>query len=775
VGLNKDLKKYRWIMVVMVLFGAIQLMFWWSPGKILTNGIENWLNRKSDGVFRVEIDKVKIGVFTRNVHINGLKIMWSEEGLSKEDWDISQIRIQKLGYWNLIRHSIFDASEILIANPRIGIDKLPKWEASNTDALEKQSYIILAKVFNRVSIKTLLIEGGKLSLDNLIENGSVRHEALVNLEFTSIATTADSTLEFSDLIIHLNDYTLHLPDDIHVIFCNSIRFSTLENKIFAQKLSLKPKNLVPPGSAWRYDFEIDAISISTPDFLSDLQSGNINWPSLEITQPRLSFISDLDFSKPSTQNAELNPFSLIDGLVNYVAIQQLSIRKASVTFKTEVESTEVPIAAYDVNIILENFYFDSASYFSPNRILFSSNGSLSLGELQIELADSVHILSASNFFFSTYTQEFRASNLEISPLKSSETKLQADRKPYFRIYLPGIDLSGIDVKKIYHSRDFIVENLNLAEPRIHLFFFEEQDQSTQDLDLYRLTSKYFKSIQADTLAIINSRLTVSNVKNRGRDTLSLGNMEIRLFGLEIDSATHQKTGENLFYARNLDMKLSNYILRLADGVHGLNAELLELNTFDSTIRLQNVELKPILGNDLDRYPGKESLIYLKVPELSMTGATIKDGFFKRELAVRYLGAENPVMNLITVVRKPASGIKDAEVMGIQDFEELLSQYVGFLQIDSLAINNGKWSSSLTNRNGKSWIADTEITASVLGMGFDGQTLLDKHFSAINSSFSLRNLELSLPDGRHQISALWQVSIGFKGNYIFRIFELFPSI
>jgi hypothetical protein len=72
----------------------------------------------------------------------------------------------------------------------------------------------------------------------------------------------------------------------------------------------------------------------------------------------------------------------------------------------------------------------------------------------LELNDSIHVLTSSELILSSRDNIFRGTNIEIKPNDISDAQLMAQGSPFFKIYVPELDLSGARLDEMYHGKFF---------------------------------------------------------------------------------------------------------------------------------------------------------------------------------------------------------------------------------------------------------------------------------------------------------------------------------
>ena len=730
------------------------IYLWWSPGGVLTRMVERWLQAELGPDVEFSLGKAKIQLISNNITLENISFYQTDNQSQPDPWLVKSLAIQDISLWRFLRTRELEIDKVIITDPTFKIN----WKTTE-QGVNKNIPEALGNLFKSGKINYVEVQNIDLNIIGENEQGYFLQNSQMDLKLWQLQLLGDEkskmNLTLDDFALVVTDYELFLPDNLHLLKAGKAEINTLFGEIKASNVSLKAIDSLRREDKLLFDFHFPEIRLRS-DIMANFEENDLKIDTLIVTDPSLRLISDMSFSVVDKSIENPNPYDLINGLFSSLNIGWLQIVEGNLNIGRYWDEQDGRINASRVNLELSDFLIDTLSYLDPLRIALSESIEGSMEGLSLELNDSIHVLTSSELILSSRNNIFRGTNIEIQLNDISDVELMAKGLAFFKIYVPELDLSGARLDEMYHGKFFESQKLLINKPRIFLNFTQgkkEDDQSSQDIDLYSLVSEFFQFVKIEELNINEGRLVVTNQKEVGRDTLSIGNVAFNLYGFEIDSATSQRTMDKLFYSRDLSMEVKDYQLKLADGIHQLRASGLSLNTLDSTIAIENVRLSPISNS---RASNRNTITYfdISIPDLHLEGASIKDAFYKENVSVRLVEATNPIFNTETVNRRKIKVDSDERnpISSLEGLEEIIEQYINQLYIGEVAILQGEWNSKLTRADKLNWEVKTKLDAAIYDLSFAPKAGPHAEFDATNTTFQLKDFDLKLPDDLHQVNA-----------------------
>ncbi|MGB0428930.1 MAG: hypothetical protein ACPGLV_00555 [Bacteroidia bacterium] len=202
----------------------------------------------------------------------------------------------------------------------------------------------------------------------------------------------------------------------------------------------------------------------------------------------------------------------------------------------------------------------------------------------------------------------------------------------------------------------------------------------------------------------------------------------------------------LFYSDQLFGRVIKEIVnQSSDGVYGIRYSDVKFNVFKNEIEFEgfvlesdSVKFKQLLAQD-----GRSNrLIDLSVPQVSVQGPSIFKLLFNKVLVINEFDIDNPELKM-RVYGEFRSG-----KVGLRNFHEILSQYVSYLKIKDLRVNNASFSIISNNNNTYKALKVNDISTAVDGFVLNKQTE-----SKSDSLLALNNLSLKLGSNSIKIDSL----------------------
>ncbi len=755
--MSKKRKKKRVVIGTSIVFALMLILIvylWWSPGGVLTRMVERWLQAELGPNVEFSLGKAKIQLISNNVTLENISFYQTDDQAQPEPWLIQSIAIKEVSLWKFLRTRELEIDKIIIKDPTFKVI----WKSSDQRTVKKIPKS-LGNLFKSGRINYVEVQNIDFSMFGENDKGYFLQNSVMDLKLwqleLQLSEAGEVNVSLNDFALVITDYELLLPDNLHLLKASKAEINTLFGEITANDVSLVAIDSIMREDRLLFDFHFPEIRLRS-DIMANFEQKDLRIDTLIVTKPSLRLISASSSSLIDTNIENANPYDLINGLFSSLEIGWLQIVDGDLKIGSNWDERDGRIEASSVHIELNDFLIDSISYLDPLRIALAKSIEGSMEGLSLDLNDSIHVLTSSELIVSSRDNIFRGTNIEIKPNDISDAQLMQQGSPFFKIYVPELDLSGARLDEMYHGKFFESRKLLINKPRIFLNFAQtnkNDEQVSQDIDLYSLVSEFFQFVKIEELNINEGRLVVTNQKEVGRDTLSIGNIAFNLYGFEIDSATSQRTMDKLFYARHLSMEIEDYQLKLADGIHQLRATGLSLNTMDSTIAIQNLRLSPISRT---RSANRNTITYfdLSIPKLDLEGASIKDAFYKENISIRLVEATNPIFNTETISRgKGKDAAKDQNrISSLEGLEDIIGQYINRLIIGEVAIAEGQWNSSLTQARQLNWEVNTKLDAAIFNLSFAPKDTPQAEFDASNTTFQLRNFDLKLPDNLHTVKA-----------------------
>ncbi|MEM8968800.1 MAG: hypothetical protein AAGE93_20455, partial [Bacteroidota bacterium] len=179
--------------------------------------------------------------------------------------------------------------------------------------------------------------------------------------------------------------------------------------------------------------------------------------------------------------------------------------------------------AQHLTIILQDFRIDTLTQHEEERLLFTKNIQVKLGNYQLVLPDSSYTLVADTLSFSTQSEKLRLRGLEMIPLRVQ------DSASWYSLSVPILEMTGVDILEMYHGETLLADTLLMKFPQVrgygHLAdsLKKSNERSLSHVSrlhpdtLYTQISRYWKKIGINHFELTDGQIQFFRV---GNDTVS---------------------------------------------------------------------------------------------------------------------------------------------------------------------------------------------------------------------------------------------------------------
>ncbi len=242
--------------------------------------------------------------------------------------------------------------------------------------------------------------------------------------------------------------------------------------------------------------------------------------------------------------------------------------------------------AHRFTIILEDFHLDSSALEQKERLFFTKNIQIKLGEYHFVLPDSSYTIRADTLSFSTQQKKLAFRELEITPLRAK------DSSNWYALQIPQLAMTQVDLAKIYHENVVMIDTLLMDRPQLK-GYSQARPTKTQTGKapphlgqahpdtLYALVKEHWSRIGIDQFHIRAGVLEMYEVEEDTLAWLEVPCYSLSFSDFQLDSAINQRSVDSLNHVLPMDSILlsgENIRLWFADRQHYFAVNELEVRT-----------------------------------------------------------------------------------------------------------------------------------------------------------------------------------------------------
>jgi hypothetical protein len=464
-------------------------------------------------------------------------------------------------------------------------------------------------------------------------------------------------LEFEEINLNLLRKTVNIRNiELH---------STPENR----EDSINAKNI--------YDANVGEVNISLESVLRIYTDKELVVDGIEVIDPLLFMTKINPEKKPLKFGRETGElYDVISQYLELLQINYLKVRSGTV----DHSPSNFRLKAIDFDV--ENFEVSQRT--KRKKIFYSEAINLGVNQQSILLPDSIHELSFEGFELSTKDSILNFSNFKINTRKDvNATEIfENENQNIYDINIPTLELQGINYLKAYEDNFLVVEKVNIPKPKIKIqSVLKSKKQNTEQAEnsIGASLLALFDLIKIKDFKIEEGGLNLTLKGNNQQRFLS-DNISINLFNIELDS-TQREIQNIIHYFEHASVEINDYDYLLPDNLHNIKFKKLNFNTIDSTLLVQNLEVKP--SRSLD--DSTLTQFNLNLPLLKMEGIAHRDIYDNDRINLKNLALSNSKI-IITPPYLKKSEQQEAIITPERLFD-ILGKYFNEIKLKEFSVLN----------------------------------------------------------------------------------------
>lgn len=375
-----------------------------------------------------------------------------------------------------------------------------------------------------------------------------------------------------------------------------------------------------------------------------------------------------------------------------------------------------------------------------------------------------------------YIKNFR---LDSDSLRYNELTEQGTiRTSLYGISLTELKLEGLNVLDLLMYRNLNIDALTLKEPNFRILKVPERlPDDTRKIkilkhDLYQLVKPYFNSVKISRFDLEQGFFSLNAGENRLMKQTGAERISFNIKGFVVDSVEYKKQ-ENLFYSREIMLRISNYSLKLNDGVHEVIVGNVLLNPTDSVALVDDAVLRPI--SRLSQSPQKGMVSNLSVEQLKISGIDLFEAWNNKNVKLRHIQLYKPIIQMRSYSSMQSDSAISGKFSRNNDFYKLIEGSLNSLSFDTLSIKNAAFSFYKGDERIPSYdIRDFNLTTAGFLLDSLAHARTEKLLFSDDIEMAFSKLKFSVMNRSHflQADSLY-ASVGNRELYLSGL-RLFPT-
>nr|MCU0449612.1 hypothetical protein [Bernardetiaceae bacterium] len=353
-------------------------------------------------------------------------------------------------------------------------------------------------------------------------------------------------------------------------------------------------------------------------------------------------------------------------------------------------------------------------------------------------------------------------NLEVRPVADST----ATRNRY-QAQVPRLQIGLESVWDLLVNNELQINNLEVHQPNLVMDNFPRGDQpltlARESGNLYSLVAGYLKRFEVKHFAVRNASFHLNNHYAAGLSSQTFRRVSLSLKNFLLDEKAEQNQ-RKIFYTDALALEINHQEIPLADSVHVVKFDRLEVNTDSAAIRFRNFQLLPRAK------PKGRRFYQLKVPELALRGIDFAGAYNTNQLAIRQIVMQNPVVAANSLPSAggtsrppPTRQMVPVAVSNQADLGTALAQLFASIHIHDCQLQNARFD---FKKNGHSQVQLAQVDIEVKQLEIDSAILASANLLPRYGSLALalRDQVFHLADSAYTLR-IGRVTLATERNHL----------
>lgn len=688
----------QWVLAVFLLLVLLITVFAvFFSEKMIKQELTYLVDQKTHGDFSISYQDLSVNLFTQSLTFNGLKLTREHQADSIKE-KIGFFAAESFNIHEISIYQLFIGKKLFIR--KLNIDR-PTWNShleSKSKRHEDEGPFSIVRELNPLFnqyLTSINIEKIELTHAGFINNQLAKQSAgkrkvlNFNIGITNFYTDSlvinegHDFFNADDIYLSVDNYHKMLADSIHELKIQKIQYSLRNKDIQGAEIELFP---IDPENHSRTQYYVDIpnIKIKSKDLRNILYQDSIAIDSLFLDQANIKVIPQENATGINLKKIkEFDLYQLVEGEFDQLRIKHLSMNANKLRIERIYKEDSSTQEFDHLNIRLSNFLLNKDAAFDPEKVLYSGNLDLNIGHYFLLMNDEIHRFDASNIKVSSKGDIIQADKLQLKPLQNPTSK-----QTTVDMQCDSIRLKDVDLKKLYHTRIMPLQSILAYHPVVSIDQGEKQQKNNTSGNslLYHFIKNYIKGIYANVVSFDQGQFVINTREGYEGNGIIACDFNFKLTDFSLDSISARRS-DKLFFATNLDLNFSNYRMKLADQIHRLEIEQINVSTHDEQASLKNLHLFPDKPDQTHRLLRKyhRSQIYdIRVPYMVLRNTNIHQAFFRKNLRINNFSIIEPKIAIETFPRRQDQG----QGTSPREFYDLLKNYIENISINKISAPNG---------------------------------------------------------------------------------------
>ncbi len=490
---------------------------------------------------------------------------------------------------------------------------------------------------------------------------------------------------------------------------SDFRIDLLGQKIILDSFSLRADTAVYLQRIERehynkaiYNISVESLKINHIGIKSFFSNNELYIKEIMMQSPEIRLVGKPDKSKNEKVKYDAvhtDLYPLLKPYFDALNIRKIVINDGYFDFRLRISDNQEQFGISKIDITLRNFFLNEDKFVKKNQFFYSDVIEIGSRNYVINLADSIHSITAEHLQISTADSSIHASNVMMK--SNMRTYTQKNR---FDVSLKEIQINGLDISRAYFDKDVNLSKVVIKEPTIKFAKGGRVNRETKKFEgtgenWYPIIKGTLRRIAIDSLEVEGASLSISKPQVSAQPLYNVGNVNIVLEGFELDSLAHHNKNK-ILYSNDLDVVLNDYRMMLPDNTHQLTADNLMLSTKTEILHADKIKISPT------RYVNDSTgkTMRISIPLLELSGIDMRRAYNQKDFNIGTIKISMPDI-------KTRSFIDSLQANGAPKQRTRLLSALSDEFFHSLKIRNLQIYKGMVDITSKAYIKEDSLTLS----------------------------------------------------------------
>ncbi len=704
-NLSKKTKLLFWVLTICLLLS--------TGAAILTNVIlskrlkaqlQSYTSPSIGKQYTLTITNLHFNLFSRHLTIDSLQIETGENRGQHMTFNAPEISAKGISLLKLLLFRELKINKLDITNPTLevyGQSQENDGKEIKTEFGEKIN-LLFEQILKNISIRRINMNNARLNhfkfSGSLTPFGPANKLNIEVSDFYADRNTLKKTelFEAGEIYLKIKNLERSLGDSLHHVYMDELTYSVKNKKIQAVNIRMFPEDTTNTRKTC-YWVTVPEIELSSDDLRHFPGNDTIMIKSLNLRHCRIRIrppVNSSEFSFRKLHDFDL--YQLFKNEFKLIRIGHLSFEGTKMHIDSRCNDPDIYQEFNNIKVDLNNFTLDSSACTQPDKILYSDGFNLSVGSYLLRFNDKVHQFNAENIYASSTDSLIQSGRIKLFPVaKDKRIPTTVD------LSCDSVRLLSVNFHRLFHFREMPLNEIAAFRPVVTINQFHKPKEKDSESLLYQFIGNYIKGIYAHVVALEHGHFEINDFQNRKDPGKIQSDISFRLTDFSLDSVTAKKS-DKLFYATNIDLSFRNYRMKLADQLHRLEVEQINVSSIQRLVTIKNLHLFPdkrVNVQEMMERLNRTELYEIRIPLLQLSNANINYAFFRKELLIKNISITNPDIYFELFANKK----REEKEFSPDEFYELLNNYITHIEIGQINATDGQF--RLVNHGKKGKVID----------------------------------------------------------------------